>query len=97
MNLLNAAGGMQGIMDQFKRLTGNATRFVELLDALEEINEAERQEQRDNIRAGPTIQFDNVTIKTPTQNLLVRNLSFSVGDGDSMLLTGHNGAGKSSV
>lgn len=34
---------------------------------------------------------------TPTKNKLVHDLTFEVGKSDSMLLTGHNGAGKSSV
>ena len=36
-------------------------------------------------------------IFTPTETKLVHDISFQVGERDSMLLTGHNGAGKSSV
>eukprot|EP01051_Picozoa_sp_SAG22_P005816 SAG22_NODE_359_length_11758_cov_4.094254_7_plen_218_part_00 len=47
------------------------------------------------------IQFKDVDVYTPAgdglQNKLVHKLSFEVGKSDSLLLTGHNGAGKSSV
>jgi hypothetical protein len=36
--LLGAAGSMYGIFEQYKRLTGNATRFVELLEELDKIS-----------------------------------------------------------
>eukprot|EP01052_Picozoa_sp_SAG31_P016798 SAG31_NODE_1126_length_9767_cov_5.580058_7_plen_526_part_00 len=50
------------------------------------------QNQRDN-----RISFENVDIVTPKNVKLVNNLSFSVELGGSLLLTGHNGAGKSSI
>lgn len=43
------------------------------------------------------ISFEGVTVQTPTNIDLVRGLSFSVRWGESLLLTGHNGAGKSSI
>ena len=43
------------------------------------------------------IAFNNVTITTPTGRDLVRGLTFRVNHGESLLLTGHNGAGKSSI
>merc|ERR550534_2556222 len=43
------------------------------------------------------IQFDGVHVQTPTGVDLVRGLSFAVKWGESRLLTGHNGAGKSSI
>ena len=46
---------------------------------------------------GSCIEFENVTVQTPTGVELVRNLSFSLKPGGSLLLTGHNGAGKSSI
>lgn len=43
------------------------------------------------------IEFENVTIVTPTGNTLVEGLTFAVKPGTNMLLTGPNGAGKSSL
>ena len=42
-------------------------------------------------------RFSHANIFTPTGNKLVHDLSFEVGKSDSLLLTGHNGAGKSSL
>eukprot|EP00405_Crypthecodinium_cohnii_P007848 CAMPEP_0206422120 /NCGR_PEP_ID=MMETSP0324_2-20121206/1888_1 /ASSEMBLY_ACC=CAM_ASM_000836 /TAXON_ID=2866 /ORGANISM="Crypthecodinium cohnii, Strain Seligo" /LENGTH=1438 /DNA_ID=CAMNT_0053886413 /DNA_START=91 /DNA_END=4407 /DNA_ORIENTATION=- len=54
-------------------------------------------EAKDVYREDSCIRFTKVDIKTPTKVPLVRNLSFSLNWGESLLLTGHNGAGKSSV
>ena len=43
------------------------------------------------------IEFKEVSIHTPSNALLVDQLSFSVRWGEALLLTGHNGAGKSSI
>ncbi len=43
------------------------------------------------------IEFDHVRVVTPTGLTLVRDLSFRLELGQSLLLTGHNGAGKSSI
>ena len=97
MQLLMAAGQIYGIQYVYNILSGNAARYCELLDKLEEINKQEVEQRISNVVSGKNIEFKNCTIETPTKNVLVRNLSFAVGDNDSMLLTGHNGAGKSSV
>ena len=41
--------------------------------------------------------LQDVTIITPANVLLVSNLSFSLEPGESLLLVGHNGSGKSSI
>ena len=48
------------------------------------------------IRSEDSIEFKNVNIETPSGTVLVDNLSFTLGLKDS-LITGHNGAGKSSI
>ena len=50
--------------------------------------EAEKQSRSENIIEGENISFQNVTIKTPAGYELVRDLTFDVGQSDSMLLTG---------
>ena len=44
--------------------------------------------------SGDSIAFENVDIYTPADVLLVKDLSFKLEVGESLLLTGHNGAGK---
>lgn len=46
---------------------------------------------------GPTIAFDSVTIQTPSNQVLLSDLTFRVNEGESLLICGHNGAGKSSI
>ena len=48
---------------------------------------------------GDVIEFRDVTIVTPASPpvKLVEHLSFRLEKGSSILLTGHNGAGKSSI
>ena len=65
MQLLGAAARMHSIHEEYKRLTGNATRFIGLLDELQKISEQERQSRSENIIDGEAISFANVTINTP--------------------------------
>lgn len=46
---------------------------------------------------GDVIEFKDVEVATPTGVLLVEKLSFRLEKGQSLLLTGFNGAGKSSI
>ena len=51
----------------------------------------------ESIEPGSSIKFSDVTIRTPAGVKLVEHLSFELAPGGSLLLTGHNGAGKSSI
>ncbi|CAE7432547.1 ABCD1 [Symbiodinium necroappetens] len=52
---------------------------------------------RVNVSPEDRIEFKDVSIHTPSNALLVDRLSFSVRWGEALLLTGHNGSGKSSI
>ena len=95
--MMVTAWSMVQIYEQYKKMTGNGVRYMELLDTLDEIEQQEQTQQTSRVVEGNLIEFKNVNIFTPTKNKLVHDLSFQVGERDSMLLTGHNGAGKSSV
>jgi len=47
--------------------------------------------------AGPVISFDRVTIETPTKQTLLKQLTFELREGQTLLVCGHNGVGKSSI
>lgn len=50
-----------------------------------------------NVKYGNEITFKNIPLITPNNNLLVKNLSFSIKQGDNLLIIGPNGCGKSSL
>ena len=56
-----------------------------------------RMSSGSKVKMGDRIEFKDVTIRTPTKKTLVEHLDFSLNIGESILLTGHNGAGKSSI
>ncbi len=82
-------------LSNYNKLRSESGRIYELVQVLNRISK--RNENPDTFRKGDSIEFENVDIKTPTGNLLVKSLSFDVGTESSLLLTGHNGAGKSSI
>ena len=43
------------------------------------------------------IQFDNVSLSYSTGFQALNNISFEVADGEMIFLTGHSGAGKTTV
>jgi hypothetical protein len=90
IQMMTSVGSIVKIFDGYKRLTGNATRFVELREVLRQIAADESRAEASSIREGDSIKFEHVMVFTPTQNKLVHDLSFEVGKSDSMLLTGHN-------
>jgi ATP-binding cassette subfamily D (ALD) protein 3 len=77
--------------------TGTAARIMNMISVLKQLREKKRAEGSTSFKQAQFVEFTDVDIETPTQNRLVNNLSFKLGVGDSLLLTGHNGAGKSSI
>eukprot|EP00397_Hematodinium_sp_SG-2012_P001898 GEMP01001903.1.p1 GENE.GEMP01001903.1~~GEMP01001903.1.p1 ORF type:complete len:1281 (+),score=223.00 GEMP01001903.1:215-4057(+) len=75
-----------------RHIQGLAARLVDFIDRLKTLTP-----YCANVKESDCIKFENVDVVTPTGNLLVKDLSFKVKDGDALLLTGHNGAGKSSI
>ncbi|KAJ7982121.1 ABC transporter D family protein [Quillaja saponaria] len=46
---------------------------------------------------GPLLEIDSLTLKTPSQAILVRDLSLVINDKDHLLVTGSSGSGKTSL
>jgi len=73
-------------------------RVVELHDELVKLNnKASSDDEKIYDYRDDRVAFDDVLVKTPTDNVLVEHLSFALEKGGSLLITGHNGAGKSSI
>lgn len=64
---------------------------------LEKVEEKFLNSQRDLIKTG-TIRFENVSARySPNLPLVLKGISFSIGDGEKIGIIGRTGAGKSSI
>lgn len=69
-------------------LAGYTARISELLEALEDIKDESEEIHLSN---SDHIQFENITLYSPNEKLLVRHLDLSVSEGDRLVITGPNG------
>ena len=79
------------------QMAGQAGRIAKLIDTCETLCEKRKAEKSDTFVDGDCIAFEGVDVHTPNGKLLVKDLNFSLKVSGSLLLTGHNGAGKSSI
>ena len=79
------------------QMAGQAGRIAKLIDTCESLCEKRKAEKSETFVGGDCIAFEGVDVHTPNGKLLVKDLQFSLEIGGSLLLTGHNGAGKSSI
>ncbi len=91
--------------------TARVAQLLEALDAMPEESKAERkpaaseselvpclaEEEEEGEEASRRVRFERVTVATPDGTLLVADMSFEVAPGDSLLVTGPSGSGKSSL
>jgi len=82
--LVDRVGGMMLEMKKLRDKGGTAL-------------EGENAAKMGTVEEGETISFEDVTIRTPTGNVLVEGLTFEVKEQDHLLVCGPNGAGKSSI
>ena len=94
---MQAARQAMELLRELQRLVGEVERVTDLYELLEQVDRDKVSELSANILEGESIEFQNVDIVTPKGVQLVKDLSFKVEVGSSLLLTGHNGAGKSSI
>ena len=80
-----------------QQLVGDVERVTELIELLDKVTEDKKTEASHTTKDGDMIAFENVDIVTPAGVGLVNDLSFQLKRGESLLLVGHNGAGKSSI
>jgi|EP01044_Picomonas_judraskeda_P001455 ABC-type uncharacterized transport system fused permease/ATPase subunit len=81
-----------------QQLLGQVERVTDMIDLLDRLSAEKAALSEANFVHGEQIAFDQVTVVTPGGVQLVQDLSFAVKPGgDSLLLCGHNGAGKSSI
>ena len=93
-NTLDAARTAVQLVTELQQLIGHVERVTELAELLETVSEAADHEESKSIVSEDCIAFEGVDIVTPQGVELVRGLSFRLSPGDSLLIVGHNGAGK---
>lgn len=86
------------IMQGFSSLLRASEYFDDYLQYMN-LEETDRQSGKGHIEGPITrIEFKNVTYQYPNQNdYAVRNLSFTISEGETVALVGDNGAGKSTI
>jgi ABC-type uncharacterized transport system fused permease/ATPase subunit len=97
IEMLVANGNLLTLHATAQHMFGNCKRVCELIDTLQNLEAKQKQAKATSFCEGECIEFKNVQVFTPTGQHLVKDLSFSLERGGSLLLTGHNGAGKSSI
>eukprot|EP00746_Dinoflagellata_sp_MGD_P150916 gnl/MRDRNA2_/MRDRNA2_82672_c0_seq3.p1 gnl/MRDRNA2_/MRDRNA2_82672_c0~~gnl/MRDRNA2_/MRDRNA2_82672_c0_seq3.p1 ORF type:complete len:1287 (+),score=215.03 gnl/MRDRNA2_/MRDRNA2_82672_c0_seq3:83-3943(+) len=95
--VMSSASGFASAYKELQRLGGNCARVTTLLEALQKMQADQEKQHSTNFVEGSGIEFKGVDVVTPNGNRLVENLSFKVDPGVNLMITGHNGAGKSSI
>ncbi|XP_068658650.1 ABC transporter D family member 1-like [Aristolochia californica] len=93
-----AFGDILELNRKYVELSGGVNRIFELeelLDAAQSGSAASYEESK--VSDGDNISFTEVDIITPGQKLLARKLTCGITRGRSLLVTGPNGCGKSSI
>jgi len=98
--LIKSASGSIGdlmlVYKKLQRLAGYTARVTELIESVDSI-QVEPSDVEVAAEGEEGIHFKNVTVHAPDGRLLVRDLSLSVNPGESVFITGANGAGKTSI
>ncbi|KAL3681209.1 hypothetical protein R1sor_024165 [Riccia sorocarpa] len=107
-----AFGDILELYRKFLELSGGITRVSELNELLKAAADSKRLEGNNSGRMDPLLMieqrrrrsavqddivFSEVDVVTPAQTMLARKLSFTVESGRSLLVTGPNGSGKTSL
>jgi ABC-type uncharacterized transport system fused permease/ATPase subunit len=94
---MSAARQAIDMLRTLQRLVGTVERVTELLELLQQVSSTAHEDNLANFEDDDCIAFEGVDVVTPGGVVLVRDLSFELRPGESLLLVGHNGAGKSSI
>lgn len=100
-SILIALGLIVSQFEQLSNLAAAVTRLNELQNSIEQLQNPTHLNHQPSILnrlEDSCISFHNVTLHTPDyQKILVRDLSFTISLGESLLITGKSGVGKTSV
>lgn len=102
--LLSSSDAFGRIMSSYKEIsqlagyTARVSDFIQVMDDAES-GKLEKQlgDTRGVVRLGSDVIFDKVPIVSPIGDVLVKEMSFQVKQGQHLLIVGPNGCGKSSL
>lgn len=97
IEMLVAEGKLMTTHATCLHIQGIAKRVTDFLASLQTLEDAQAKACHTTFTESDLIAFQHVKVETPTGHKLVEDLSFELPKGTSLLLTGHNGAGKSSI
>ncbi|KAG1180425.1 hypothetical protein G6F70_001493 [Rhizopus microsporus] len=95
------AGELSSIISQLSDLAGYTARIGELLEALDQVVENLENVEIDHPHHFDNgcdhIEFDHVTLYSPSRKLIVRDLCMTIQPKHHVVFTGSNGRGKTSI
>lgn len=102
ISLFQSLGTLSISSRRLNRLSGYADRIHELIAVSGELSyrddsSSQRNGSRNCFTEAKYIEFSDVKVVTPSNNVLVENLTLKVEPGSNLLITGPNGSGKSSL
>jgi len=95
-----AVGKLIELFRKLLKLSGYTNRVHLLFEVMNDLEQREKKKSEKingEIKNSEEIRFENVSIYTPHEVLLAKQLSFVVKKGKNVVISGPNGAGKSSL
>lgn len=94
----SAFGELLALPRRFAEISGGVRRVSEALEVIELSYALNVQtEERLAMETSNKIIFDHVDVVSPNRNIMARKLTFSLPEGKSLLVSGPNGCGKTSI
>ncbi|GAB2210132.1 hypothetical protein Droror1_Dr00015390 [Drosera rotundifolia] len=101
ISLFQSLGTLSTSSRRLNRLSGYADRIHELVvisrELSRDVSSIQRNGSRNCVSEANYIEFSCVKVVTPTNNVLVEDLTLRIERGSNLLITGPNGSGKSSL
>lgn len=94
----SAFGELLALPKRFAEISGSINRVSDAIHAVEAADKAWVSTFKDiQSNVSEKIVFDHVDVVTPSCDVVARKLTFSLPEGKSLLITGPNGSGKTSI